>query len=275
MLVGSDGLPARDRKIASEAWLRARPGVNSLPPLGTTVRSAITEEVYPTRIDWDGILVDDEGHENDVLHRVREVLVLLWGNRVEQIEQEACAVLGVRGLQDYFRNPKGFWDFHVKRYSKSRRKAPIYWLLQSSKRAYGLWLYYPRLDADTLFKALGYVGNRLLLEQGRLEETLGQRREIEEVDARARRELDKRIEAHETFISEVSEFRAELQRVADLGITVDHDDGVLLCIAPLHNLVPWPSARTAWNELMAGKYSWSSIGRQLRAKGIVQEKARG
>lgn len=235
----------------------------------------ILDDAYPLRIDWDGILVDDEGHEDDIVSRVRDVLAVLWGDRAEAIEQEACAILGVRSLRDYVRNPRHFWDFHVKRYSKSRRKAPIYWLLQSSKRAYGLWLYYPRIDADTVFKALGYVGNRLLLEQGRLDEALGQRRAIGEGDARARRGLDKRIETHETFISEVTEFRAELQRVADLGLTVDHDDGVLLSIAPLHNLVPWPPAKVAWNELMAGKYGWSSIGKQLRAKGLVQEGARG
>src|SRR4029077_12137566 len=32
--------------------------------------------------------------------------------------------------------------------------APIYWLLQSSKKNYALWLYYHRLDKDILFKAL-------------------------------------------------------------------------------------------------------------------------
>ena len=32
-------------------------------------------------------------------------------------------------------------------------KAPIYWLLQSSKKNYALWLYYHRLDKDILFKA--------------------------------------------------------------------------------------------------------------------------
>ena len=41
----------------------------------------------------------------------------------------------------------------MSRYSKSRRKAPIYWLLQSSKKNYALWIYYHRLDKDILFKA--------------------------------------------------------------------------------------------------------------------------
>jgi hypothetical protein len=58
----------------------------------------------------------------------------------------------VRELREYFRKPgkSGSWDDHVYRYSKSRRKAPIYWLLQSAKKNYALWLYYHRFDKDPL-----------------------------------------------------------------------------------------------------------------------------
>jgi hypothetical protein len=107
-----------------------------------------TPEGYPLPIDWDGILVDDPGHPDDIIRRVRDVLELIWKDRADAIEGEACEILGVKDLRDYFRRSGsgGFWDDHVKRYSKSRRKAPIYWLLQSSKKNYALWLYYHRLD---------------------------------------------------------------------------------------------------------------------------------
>lgn len=42
----------------------------------------------------------------------------------------------------------------LRRYSKKPRKAPIYWLLQSPRRHYAIWQYYPRLDHDLLYKAL-------------------------------------------------------------------------------------------------------------------------
>jgi hypothetical protein len=59
---------------------------------------------------------------------------LVLNDRTEAIEKEACEILGVAEMRDYFRKPGngGFWDDHVKRYSKSHRKAPTYWLLQSS-----------------------------------------------------------------------------------------------------------------------------------------------
>ena len=127
---------------------------------------ASAPEGYPLRIDWDGILVDDPDHADDIIRRVRDVLEVIWKDRAEAIEQEACEILGVADLRDYFRKPGpgGFWDDHVKRYSKSRRKAPIYWLLQSSKKNYALWIYYHRLDKDILFKALlNYVEPKIRL----------------------------------------------------------------------------------------------------------------
>ena len=129
-------------------------------------------EDYPLRIVRDGILVDDPDHTDDIMRRVREVLEVIWKDRAEAIEKEACEILGVKELRDYFRKPGkgGFWDDHVSRYSKSRRKAPIYWLLQSAKKNYALWLYYHRLDKDMLFKALvNYVEPKIRLEDSRLD----------------------------------------------------------------------------------------------------------
>ena len=103
-----------------------------------------------------GIIPGDPDHPDDIVRRVRWVLELILKEQAEAIEKETCEILGVKQLRDYFHKPGkgGFWDDHVRRYSKSRRKAPIYWLLQSSKKNYALWIYYHRLDKDILFKAL-------------------------------------------------------------------------------------------------------------------------
>ncbi|HEY5707449.1 MAG TPA: hypothetical protein VIS96_17965 [Terrimicrobiaceae bacterium] len=39
-------------------------------------------------------------------------------------------------------------------------------------------------------------------------------------------------------------------------------------IASLWELVPWKEAKKYWDELRAGKYEWSSIAQQLKAKKI-------
>jgi hypothetical protein len=106
---------------------------------------------YPIEIPWDGILVDDPGHPLDLEARVHQVLQIIWQDRWEAIEREACEILGVRTLRDYFRKPADFFADHLKRYSKSRRKAPIYWPLQTQSGSYTLWLYYHRLNDQTLY----------------------------------------------------------------------------------------------------------------------------
>jgi hypothetical protein len=227
---------------------------------------------YPCRTDQDGILVDDPDHPDDIIRRVYEVLEVLWHDRSEAIEQEVCKILGVKELRDYFRKPGkgGFWDDHVKRYSKSRRKAPIYWLLQSSKKNYAIWLYYHRLNKDMLFKALvNYVEPKIRLEEGRLEPLRAQRTAAG-ASGKGVKKLEKEIAQQEEFISELQDFEGKLRRVANLHLDTDLNDGVVLNIAPLRELVPWKEAQKYWNELLDGQYEWSSIGKQLRQLSLVR-----
>jgi hypothetical protein len=242
MLIGHDGLPQRE-----------------------------TPHGYLLTINWEGILVDDPGHHDDIVQHSRNVLSVIWRENADAIEQEACQILGVKDLRDYFHRSgnDGFWMDHVKRYSKSRRKAPIYWLLQSSKRNYSLWLYYHRLDKDILFKALtNYVEPKLRLEEGRLVQL---RTQLAGAGSAGRevKQLEKQLERQESLMAELYDFRDKLRRAADLQLVPDLNDGVVLNIAPLWELVPWSEARRYWEELREGKYEWSSISKQLRERKVI------
>jgi hypothetical protein len=153
--------------------------------------------------------------------------------------------------------------------SKSRRKAAIYWLLQSSKENHALWLYHHRLDKDLLFKALvNYVEPKIRLETSRVETLRSQKTAAGESGKEANR-LAKEIERQEDFLSELHDFQDKLRRAANLHLEPDLNDGVDLNIAPLHDVVPWKNARKYWAELFEGKYEWSASGKQLREKGLV------
>jgi hypothetical protein len=267
-LVGPDGRMAQKGHIASDEWLRMRVCGEVKPPIDGEDYIA---KHYPCEVSWDGLLVDDSQIQSDIVRRVREVFEFIWEGRAEAIEKEVCEILGFKELRDYFRKlgKGGFWEDHLSRYSRSRRNAPIYWLLQSSKKNYALWLYYQRLDKDLFFKALvNYVEPKIRLEVSRLETLRNQQAAAGESDKEAKR-LAKELERQEDFLSELQDFEEKLRRAANLHIVPDLNDGVVLNIAPLWELVPWKEAKSYWEELLEGKYEWSSIGKQLRQKGLV------
>ena len=83
------------------------------------------------------------------------------------------------------------------------------------------------------------------------------------------------MEKQEEFLSELRDFEEKLRRAANLYLEPDLNDGVVLNIAPLWELVPWKEQgkcipKKYWDELMEGKYEWSSIGKHLRQKGLVK-----
>lgn len=265
-LLMQDCLGLMDAPAAYPDFPPARALLNYIPSLkNQSVASLVTKNET-------GILCDTVENGDDIIRCVRVVIEYIWKNRANTIEKEACEILGVKDLRDYFRKPGkgGFWDDHISRYSKSRRKAPIYWLLQSSKKNYALWFYYHRLDKDLLFKALvNYVEPKIRLETSRLETLRSQKTTTGDSDKEAKR-LAKEAEKQEDFLSELRDFEDKLRRAANLHLEPDLNDGVVLNIAPLHELVPWKEAKNYWNELLAGKYEWSSIGQQLRQKGLVK-----
>jgi hypothetical protein len=262
---------------------RPAPGLpDPFAPLPVCAPGALTNEDafsistavagYPLRLDSDGILVDDPTHVNDLVARIREVFELIWPKEAEAREREASELLDVKELRDYFRKPVagGFWMDHVRRYSKSRRKAPIYWMLRSSKGSYAIWLYYHRLDKDVLYKALlNYVEPKLRLEENNLSQ-LRQRRETVGTTGREAKQLEKEVDKQESFISELRDFHGKFKRVADLHLEPDLNDGVVLNIAPLWELVPWTEAKKYWKELLEGKYEWSTVSKQLRDRGVIK-----
>jgi hypothetical protein len=267
MLVGPDGLPAGPGRIVSEEWLRTRPDANTLPPDGLVKNPTIPDSEYPLRISWDGVLVDDPGfngdrpHRDDIVRRVREVLDLLWKEKAHEIEQEACDILGVSELRDYFRKPAKFFQDHLKRYSKSRRKAPIYWPLSTASGSYTLWIYYHRLTDQTLYTAVNkYVEPKI----SEVERSL---RHVED-DLKAASggeatRLRDRLNETQTFLGELRDLREELLRIAALPYKPDLNDGVIISAAPLNGLFSlrsWANdTKKVWNKLKKGDYDWAHL----------------
>ena len=239
---------------------------------GLPARPEDVPAAYPVPIPWDGILVDDPNHPLDIIERVRGVLRVIWKDRAEAIEHEACEILGVKALRDYFRKPAAFFADHLSRYSKSRRQAPIYWPLSSPNGLYTVWLYYHRLTPDTLFTVQrDHLKPKLEFEEGRafqLRQEAGatpspsQRRDLAEA---------------EELVEDLRAFKAELDRVAPL-FRPDLNDGVINNYAPLWRMIGLPKWRkdcqAIWNDLLKGEYDWAHLALHLWPERAVTKCAR-
>ncbi len=181
-----------------------------------------------------GILVDDPGHPHDLTRLVEGVL-----------EQVAMPVPNEvrRWLQ------RDFFAFHLQRYSKSRRKAPIYWPLATASGDYTLWVYYPSLSSQTLYTAINDFVEPKLKQVGD---------DVAALRSAARtRDDEKQFEALQVF-----ELRDTLLGIAP-GYQPNHDDGVQITAAPLWPLFrhkPWQKIlKDTWARLGKGDYDWAHL----------------
>ena len=214
---------------------------------------------YPLRISWPGILVDDPGHPEDIEARVRDALRVIGPDNADAIEQEACQILGVSSLRDYFANPNRFFDDHLKRYSKSRRQAPIYWPLSTPSGSYTLWLYYHRLSDQTLYTCVNdFVDPKLAVVSGQLAV-------LRRKSGRSREE-ERDLEQLTDLEVELKDFRAELLRVAAFW-KPNLKDGVQITAALLWRLFrhrPWQKTlKETWESLERGDYDWAHLAMSI------------
>jgi hypothetical protein len=220
---------------------------------------------YPLTFPSEGILVDDPGHQCDVVRAFRSVFRTVFDDANARWH-EAAELLGTTDLRTWF--ARDFFEPHIKRYSKSRRKAPVYWQLATASGSYSVWLYIHRATGDTLFRVLNdFVGPKLDHEKAKLDRIT---REVGGNPSAAQR---REIEQQETFVGELQALKTEVARLAPLW-KPDLDDGVILNFAPLWRLVPqsrsWQSeCKKAWDKLVAGDFDWAHIAMHLWPERVV------
>lgn len=207
-----------------------------------------------------GVFVDDPGHAEDLAARVTAVY-----ESVGEVPPPP------RKMRDIF--AKEFFPAHIRMYSKTRRKAPIYWQLATPSANYSIWLYIHAFNKDTLFRVQNdYVAPKLAQERRELEGLLAEAGPLP-TTAQSRA-----IEAQSTFVEELSALSDEVKRVAPLW-DPDLDDGVILNFAPLWRLVPQNRAwqkelRAAWASLVAGDYDWAYLSMRLWPERVVPKCAK-
>lgn len=208
--------------------------------------------------DRPDILVDDQGHADDLAARVRAV--------AERVKVDVPENL--RGWL-----AKDFFPLHIRMYSKSRRKAPIYWQLATPSATYSVWLYIHAFSKDTLFRVQNdYVAPKLAHEERRLEALTAEQRDGATATER------KALAEQQTLVEELRAFLAEVKCVAPLW-NPNLDDGVIINFAPLWRLVPQHKAwqkelKSTWDALCDGKYDWAHLAMHIWPERVVPKCAK-
>ncbi len=191
--------------------------------------------------DHAGILVDDPGHPHDLARLIESVL--------DRVGAPAPPAVRRWLRRDFFKQ-------HLKQYSKSRRKAPIYWPLSTASGGYTLWLHYPDLSSQTLYTAVNDFVEPKLKQVG------GDLTALREKGAARTREDEKRFEALQSLEQELIDLRETLLQRAPT-YKPNHDDGVQITAAPLWSLFrlrPWQKVlKDTWAKLEKGNYDWARL----------------
>ena len=199
------------------------------------------------------ILFDDELHSWDIEARIRAAAALVFEDADSASRKPSGSWAG--SFVRYLR--RQFFKDHLARYTKSRRKAPIYWQLSVPSRAWSAWLYAPAISREALYAVAREASRRRQVAQ---ESTERLRAEAGDASGQALARLDKQRQGAEQLAEELEAFASEAERVAGLGWEPELDDGILLCAAPLAALFPaWPDAQKARDALQKGEYAWARV----------------
>jgi hypothetical protein len=202
----------------------------------------------------DGILVQDEGHLDDLTTRTLEALKVMLGEKATDDVVGALTESGEpaeAALRAYVE--RHFFKDHIQQY----RKRPVYWLLQSPGKRYGVWLFHERLTHDTLFRIrTEHVEIKRKTVDSQITNVQKKRAGA---TGRDRSRSDKELAALQELAADLAEFDAKLKAVSDAGYIPRIDDGVLLNMCPLWELVPsWQKElKATWEELKDGEYDWA------------------
>ena len=238
------GFPAREQNIPSKGTNNSQGGN--------------TNGAYFS-IPEDGILSMDADSPLSLTTHVRDVMHYIWDERADDIEYELCQLIGCKNLQNYLESPTGFFDYHFKRYTKSRRKAPIYWPLSSEDGSLTYWVYYPKLNQNTLHSLI-----------------LKLRDENERLHSQIAATTDK---TQQTLLrgrqQQVEGMMDELNNIINAGYKPNHDDGVPVTSCPLVKLIAhrgWKQECTEnWEDLQKGEYDWSHLAMSMFPARVTQK----
>ncbi len=240
------------RKKADEFWDKDE--IIAEPTKFALSKEEITscpKVAYPFSIDPDGIIPLDEGHSEDLVKQIEIAAEITFGSEnVEEVIKEIESILG-QDLRAYF--TRRFFESHANRYLRK----PIYWLLQSPTKKYSIYVYYHKIDHDTLLKIVrNYVEPKINMLADEYKDI---KAKIESSEGAEKRRLEKRQAELFDVMLDIVNFKDSINKLVAQGLELNIDDGIAVNIAPFKDVIPWNEVQKYWSNLESGECDWSKL----------------
>lgn len=185
--------------------------------------------------------------------------------------EDLKAVLGIptgqKAFSEYFSQTNRFFEEHLRKFTCSRRQSPLYWPLQTPSGSYTLWIYYHRLNVQTLYVCV----NDFI--EPKLERITKDITTLRGVLSRNRQQ-EKELEKLSDLASELHDFRDELLRIAKFW-KPNLNDGVQITAAPLWKLFQhkaWQKKlKETWEKLEKGDYDWAHLACSIWPERVLRK----
>ncbi|QEW05876.1 BREX-1 system adenine-specific DNA-methyltransferase PglX [Nitrincola iocasae] len=193
--------------------------------------------------------------EDDTLNGLSYLISDRWLPIFEDLRPIVGIASGRQGISTFFTQTNKFFEWHLKKFTCSRRPSPVYWPLQTPSGSYTLWVYYNHLNEQTLYACINdFVDIKI-------EEVLQDLNSLRGKPARSRQE-DNDLEKLSDLSSELYDFRYELLQLAKFW-KPNLNDGVQITAAPLWKLFQhkaWQKKlKETWVKLEKGDYDWAHL----------------
>ena len=240
----------------------------------TTLLRSAKPKGYPIDLPSSAMFVVDRADPDFADRLLGDALAHLWPKAAPDALSQLCGALRVDHLSSYLSDPgtSGFYTDHARRYSKGRRRAPLYNWFGTASGSFGVLFMAPAATSDTLFILRNEVLAPRLTRAERAAEAARS-----DTDGKGNSATRAALATAEAFVTELREFAAELDRVIPLWAP-NVDDGVVVNTAPFFRLIPHRDSRTkaeaAWKELCDGDLDWSRLAMRFWPERVVPKCAK-
>lgn len=183
--------------------------------------------------DKDGIIpiTENEYFEDDVITRLQELLVLMFGQDMllENIRWLAESLILKANETPIERLRRYFFDEFFADHCKIYQKRPIYWLAESgAKKGFRALFYLHRFTPETLatirFSYIQNLQEKIRLEQKRLEQDL----EKTDLTVSMKKRFEKQLLILKSQQDELIDYDKKLAELTNQRIILELDDGVIV-----------------------------------------------